>query len=111
MPEKTIDRRRAPRAAISFPVECDLLLKRAYFYTVSKDLSCSGAKILTEQFLPKGSVIKINVNMIDQMVELKARVAWCNKERAGERYLIGVEFIEVNRNKNVVLSRLLNTIQ
>jgi c-di-GMP-binding flagellar brake protein YcgR len=105
------DRRKAQRTDISFPVECDVLPKNSYFYTVSKDLSKSGAKILTDRFIPKGNVIKIHLNIIDQVVEIKAKVAWCNKERVSPRYLTGVEFVEINRTDKGALSRLLNTIQ
>ena len=104
------NRRKYGRADISFPVECDILPKKSYFYTVSKDLSSSGAKIITDRFLAKGNTLKIHINLIDQMVEIKARVAWCNKERASERYLTGVEFTEINGINKLALSKLLGAI-
>jgi len=108
----SIDERRSTlRAAISFPVECDMLPESDYFYTVSKDLSNGGAKIIVDNFIPKGNIIKMHINIIDRVVEIKARVAWCNKERIADRYTAGVEFLEVNKSQSGALSKLLSAIQ
>lgn len=88
------ERRKYPRTEISFPLECRMLPDPAYFYTVSKNLSLVGIKIISDQFIPKNNVVKLQVNFIDAVVDLKARVAWCSKQRAGERYTAGLEFIE-----------------
>lgn len=111
MAENYAERRNSMRAGISFPVEYDLLPDNRYFYTVSKDLSRGGAKIITERFIPKGNTIKMHLNIIDQVVEVKARVAWCNKDRVSERYLTGVEFVEINKIHEGALSKLLRAIQ
>lgn len=91
-----IENRRFPRIQVSFPIECRSLLSRSYFYTVSKDLSLAGVKIITNEFLAKNNLLKININLINKMVNLKAKVAWCNKERASERYSTGLEFVEIS---------------
>lgn len=105
------ERRKAQRSDISFPVECDLLPANSYFYTVSKDLSQSGAKIIIDRFIPKGNVIKMHINIIDRVVEIKAKVAWCNKERTSDRYTAGIEFLEINKTHSGALSKLLSAIQ
>ena len=104
------ERRETQRVDVSFPVECNLLTQRNYFYTVSKDLSLGGAKILSNDFLARGNNIKMNINLIDSVVMLKAKVSWCNKDRASDRYLCGVEFTEVNANNKNELCQFLNTI-
>lgn len=91
-----VENRRFPRIQVSFPIECRSLLSRSYFYTVSKDLSLVGVKIITNEFLAKNDLLKININLINKMVNLKAKVAWCNKERASERYSTGLEFVEIS---------------
>ena len=57
---KNSERRGAERVGVSFPVECNLLTKRGYFYTVSKDLSQTGARIISNDFLAKGNPLKIS---------------------------------------------------
>jgi len=101
------ERRQYRRVNVSFPVECKVLHQRGYFYTVSKDLSIGGARILSDKFLPKGNLIKVNINLINRVVGLKAKVAWCNKERIAERYSAGLEFLEMDeRNKETLVSFL-----
>ena len=104
------EKRKYPRVGISFPIEYDLLPRRNYFYTVTKDLSEGGAKILTDKFIPKGNDVKVNINLINKMVNLKAKVIWCNKERIGERYSVGLRFTEVNKNSKSSLVDLINYI-
>ena len=105
------ERRTNPRVGISFPVECnELPNKRSYFYTVSRDLSTDGAKILSEKFIPTGNVMKVNINLINKIVDVKAKVIWCNKERASERYSAGLQFVEVNSENQAALSYLINKI-
>ncbi|MDD4294066.1 MAG: PilZ domain-containing protein [Candidatus Omnitrophica bacterium] len=89
------ERRIEPRIGISFPVECDLAGKKSFFYTVSKDLSENGVKILTDDFLVKGENFKVNINLIDKIIRVKAEVMWCNKERLAERFSAGLRFVDV----------------
>ncbi|MFH1771220.1 MAG: PilZ domain-containing protein [Candidatus Omnitrophota bacterium] len=104
------ERRNKSRIAISFPVECNFLPKRNLFYTVSRDLSEEGAKILTENFVVTGEFVKVTINLIDQIVNLKAKVVWCNKERTGERYSAGINFVDLNgENKNKLWGFLSNS--
>ncbi len=104
------ERRKYPRVDISFPVECDELQQKNYFYTVSKDLSTGGVRIVSNKFLPKNEQIKVSINLIDKMVDLTARVAWCNEVRASDNYLCGLEFIETNKSRRNEICSFLNKI-
>lgn len=104
------EKRREDRVNISFPVECNIMPKRNYFYTVSKDLSLGGAKIFSDDFIPQGNLIKLNINLIDEVVGLKAKIAWCSKESMLKRYSAGVEFIEIDKGNKKILSDFLNKI-
>lgn len=104
------ERRQEQRVNISFPVECNILPKRNYFYTVSKDLSLGGAKIFSDDFIPQGNFLKLNFNFIDEIVGLKAKIAWCTKESMLKRYSAGVKFIEIDKGNKKILSDFLNKI-
>jgi c-di-GMP-binding flagellar brake protein YcgR len=105
-----IERRKEPRVKVSFPVECSFLPERNYFYTVSKDLSMGGVKILVNDFIAKGNLLKLNINLINKVIDLKAKVVWCNKERMSDRYSAGLQFVEINEKKRKSLATFLNTI-
>lgn len=104
------ERRINPRAGISFPVECKTLPSREYFYTVCKDLSMVGIRILSNSFIPKNSLLKLQVNLIDTVVDLKAKLVWCNKERKADRYSAGLEFIELNDKGKQSLAHFLGKV-
>ena len=104
------EKRKNPRIDVSFPLECKSLPSRNYFYTVSKDLSLSGTRILINEFIPKENLLKIHINLIDKVLDLKARVVWCNKEKTAERYSIGVEFVEISDVDKQELSGFLGKI-
>jgi c-di-GMP-binding flagellar brake protein YcgR len=105
-----MEKRRYPRVNVSFPVECNFLAKKNYFYTVSKDLSVGGVRILTNDFLPRGDFLKLHINLINKIIGLKAKVVWCNKERISERYSAGLQFVEINPANKNALGTFLNTV-
>jgi c-di-GMP-binding flagellar brake protein YcgR len=100
------ERRQNARAYVSFPVECNVLPGKGYFYTVSKDLSLGGARILSNEFLTKDNQLLLNINFIDNVMDVKAKVIWCNKERTSDRYYAGVKFIEVPEESKKYLNSI-----
>lgn len=104
------ERRRYSRFGVSFPVECTTLPSRKYFYTVTKDLSLGGAKIISDSFLPKEKPFKVNVNLIDKVIDLEAKVAWCKEERRQQRYSVGLEFKNINQEDKKELFHFIQTI-
>jgi len=104
------ERRKDVRVNISFPVECKDLPSRRYFYTVSKDLSPEGIRIIHHDFLAEGKLLRLNLNLISKVIGLKAKVVWCNKERFSERYYAGLKFVEIEEEEKKEISQLLNKI-
>ncbi|MDD5584989.1 MAG: PilZ domain-containing protein, partial [Candidatus Omnitrophica bacterium] len=70
----TDERRKYSRAGISFPVECSVLSSNTYFYTVCKDVSAGGIKILSDKFFSKDNLLKVSINLIDTVMQMKAKV-------------------------------------
>jgi c-di-GMP-binding flagellar brake protein YcgR len=104
------EKRKYPRVAISFPVECDIYAERNYFYTVTKDLSLAGIKIIAYNFLPKDYLMKIKLNLIDKILDLRVKVAWCNQMRISDRYAAGLEFMEITPQQECDISQFLSKI-
>jgi len=104
------EKRVFPRIGVSFPVECRDLQSQDFFYTVSKDLSLGGVKILSDNFLPKSNNVKVSINLIDQILSLKAKVAWCSAERRSERYAAGLTFTDISESAKRGLFRFLNKV-
>lgn len=104
------ERRKYPRVGVSFPLECTSLPSREYFCTVSKDLALGGVRIITNNFIAKGDSFKLNINLIDKIVDCKAQVVWCNKERIAERYAAGLEITEISPLHRKKLSSFINNV-
>lgn len=104
------EKRKHQRVNISFPVECKELTQKGYFCTVSRDLSLGGARIIADDFFSKDDALKVNINLIDKIVTLKAKVIWCKKERTANRYSIGLEFLEMNDSGKRSLSHFLGKV-
>ena len=107
----TPNRRKYPRIPISFPVECDILSPANYFYTVSRDLSAAGIKILSNRFFSKDNLLKVSINFVDRVMQLKARVAWCAQSRSPDTYVAGLEFVEIPAHEQKILAHFLEKIQ
>ncbi len=108
---KMNDKRIDPRIDTAFIVKCmDLKEKKKSFYTVIKDLSTGGIKILCEDCLPLGKNFKININMIQENAEACAEVVWYYKVPTSERYCVGLKFFDVNDTNKRKLGNLINTI-
>ncbi len=105
------EKRRFVRIHVSFPVECKTLPSQVYFYTVSKDLGLGGLKIISKDFLSKDSFVTVNVNLIDRILNAKGKIVWCNNRRASERYISGIEFIEMNQINRIELFELINLVE
>ncbi len=100
------EKRQHSRINVSFPVECKSLPSRKYNYTVSKDLSVGGIRIICNNLIAKNELLKVSINLIKSVVDLTAKVSWCSKERFSERYLAGLEFIDVNLASQKTLTAL-----
>ncbi|OQX87685.1 MAG: hypothetical protein B6D55_02615 [Candidatus Omnitrophica bacterium 4484_70.2] len=92
------ERRKNYRFKVFFPVQCIILQgRKKYFYTICKDLCLTGIKILSDNFLPQGKDMKINIDLIDVNAPIKAHILWCNKELFTTRYYAGLRFYRLSK--------------
>ena len=90
------EKRETSRIGIAFPVEYTLLSeKKSFFCTASKDLSCSGIKILCEQPLAPGNKVKMDINLITEVITATAQIVWHNKMFNSARYYAGLKFLDM----------------
>ena len=67
-------------------------------------------KLLLNDFIAKNDSMKLHINLIDKVLDTKAKVVWCNKERRSDRYSVGVEFVEMGLTAKEELSNFINKI-
>ena len=104
------EKRRFPRVGISFPTECDFVDKNGYFYTVTRDLSAGGIRITSDKFIPKGSILKLNINLINKVIPAEGEVVWTREEKYSEKYILGLKFLQMEEKSRKVLNDFLDYI-
>ena len=104
------EKRKYPRVRISFPVRCEGLPTRKSFYTVFKDISSGGLKVISEEFMAVNKSIKFEINLINTLIRGKGKVAWCNPQSFADRYWAGIEFTEIGPSAQKALSEFLSNI-
>ncbi len=105
-----MEKRKYKRVKISFPVRCEGLESKRLFYTVFKDISKGGIKLILEEFLAVDKLIRFEINLINTLIRGKGRVVWCNHQPYSERYWAGIEFTELDSSAEKTLSNFLSNI-
>jgi len=107
------EKRETQRIDTAFFVKCMPLpegKEKKCFYTVIKDLCFGGIQILTEDPLPLGKNLKIDINLIHENAQAFAEVVWQYKVPAAERYCVGLKFLDICENSKQKLGEVINTI-
>lgn len=104
------ENRQHSRVRISFPVRCEGIASRKPFYTVFKDISTGGIKLVSETFIGINKRVQFEINLVNELVKGRGRIAWCNSQPYSERYLVGVEFTEMDPAVRERLSAFLSNI-
>ena len=104
------EKRKHQRVKISFPVRCEGLDSRKSFYTVFKDISTGGLKVISEEFIAVNKFVKFEINLINTLVRAKGKIVWCNPQAFADRYWAGIEFTEIGPGAQKVLSEFLSNI-
>ncbi len=97
--EPLVERRQFPRLSFHSPVQFRNVLKpqEPFSGSLSKDLSAGGLSITTDQFLPRDTrlVLLVSLPILLKPVRTIGRILWI-KQRFGETYDCGVQFLEMN---------------
>ncbi|PIQ89562.1 MAG: hypothetical protein COV72_02760 [Candidatus Omnitrophica bacterium CG11_big_fil_rev_8_21_14_0_20_42_13] len=103
------NKRRFPRFNYSIPVKYQLRNELIPFYTVTRDISVGGLKILTNKFIPPNTDISIEVKLTsERIINAKTKVAWSNRIEHSEQYLSGLKFFEINPDDRQNVSELVS---
>ncbi|MDP1853745.1 MAG: PilZ domain-containing protein [Candidatus Omnitrophota bacterium] len=91
------EQRRFPRFGYSIPLKYRQDNQNTPTYTVTRDISVGGLKLLTNNFIPRGTEIQIEVELPHlDLVNTSATVVWSSRINHSEEYLSGIRFTELN---------------
>ena len=73
---------------------------RKVTYNLTRDISATGAKLRSNNFLPKEALLKIELRLKDppRMVKVFGRVQWVKSLYGGETFELGVKFVDTARD-------------
>ncbi len=108
--ESLIERRRLPRLQMRVPIQFRNVLKphEVFSGSLSRDVSASGVRVSTSNFLPKEARLVLLVFMPELLkpIRLIARVAWMQKQRFTENYDCGFQFVEITPEDRRTIAEL-----
>lgn len=109
MKEDTSEKRKYTRVQGSVELSYRILTNIRAKGSITKDVSRGGMRLYVNDFLPKGSLLQLVLNLKEMhfSFDALARVKWIKKKTNSNNYEIGVEFIEVPDEGLKQLSRYL----
>jgi hypothetical protein len=98
--------------AVSIVSSTDPSLKGKIIYHSTQDISGSGARILTHLFLPKDTLIKMQLWLTDppRLVSALGRVKWARSLYGDESYEVGLEFVDTSEDAIHTLVEHINQV-
>lgn len=109
MKENSAEQRRFPRFHYSIPIKYKQPDKPGPTYTVTRDISVGGMRLLTNSFIPRHTKLGLEVEVPPKnVVNAEATVVWSNRINHSDQYLSGVKFSDLNENDKRNISDLVS---
>jgi c-di-GMP-binding flagellar brake protein YcgR len=95
-----LDKRRHKRITEHTSIAYRLPFRNLPEKFLTRDISQSGVMFLAHEFIPESTVVDIVVNLtkIPFSFQVYSRVKWARKDPSGDRYEVGVEFMNLSKN-------------
>jgi c-di-GMP-binding flagellar brake protein YcgR len=106
------EKRRHERISEYTSVAYILPFKQLPEYYLTRDISESGIRFLAHEFIPESTVLKLVVILsnIPFSFQVYSRVKWSRKDPSGERYEVGVEFMNLSKTAKEKLSAYIKQV-
>lgn len=98
------EKRVFPRIAVKTPLSCQIRGAKETDRTISTDISETGIGFNSDTFVAPNTRINLEFNLMSQYITTKSRIVRSNYLPRSNKYRLGVEFIEIERNQQKYLS-------
>ena len=105
------DKRQAPRLEMHLPVTYKFISNPDYAKTVTRDISKTGLKVITEGFMAPFTNVALQINLFSKMLSPTAKVVWSERIPYTDRYYSGLEFNEFSKSEERYLEDYLSLHQ
>jgi len=105
------EQRQSLRVSLYSPLRFQIKSSRKFGSTVSRDISLGGIRFLTDNFVPVGTSMILEVNLGDtpNIVNAIADVVWTQKLPHTDRYQMGLRFSEIGEPYHQEISDYINS--
>ncbi|MDP3142968.1 MAG: PilZ domain-containing protein [Candidatus Omnitrophota bacterium] len=92
------EQRQFPRVSFDSPLRFQIKSTHKFGSTVCRDISEGGIRFLTEDFVPIGTsiVLEVNLGVLPKVINAVADVVWSQKMAHSDRYQVGLKFCEMD---------------
>jgi hypothetical protein len=115
MCKKRIEKRLNQQNEVTITVVSDVSQSPAkrVSYNLTKDISASGVKLVSNCFLPKGALLKINLTLNNppQMIRVLGKVQWSKSILADELFEVGIVFVDTPAENIRVLNEHIEAVE
>lgn len=103
------EQRRFPRFHYSIPIKYHQQDQAVPAYTVTRDLSVGGIKLLANHFIPRGTGMQIEVDIPRlETINASAKVVWSSRISHTDEYLCGLNFSNLGETDKKNISELVS---
>ena len=99
-----IEKRKSPRINLKVPLHYQVRGMPEINSVVSGDISVSGVGFVNDKFIVPNNYLKLQINLLPEVVSLSGRVVRADSLRSSDRFRIGVEFVEMEYSQKQALS-------
>ncbi|MBU1125580.1 MAG: PilZ domain-containing protein [Candidatus Omnitrophica bacterium] len=93
---KNKEKRRYPRIRLHIPVHYHFRDSPETSNALSDNISSGGLGVINNSFIPPGTIIIVEISVGSHVIESLGKVSWASPIPHGERYLLGIEFLQMN---------------
>lgn len=94
--EKQKENRCFPRLEFHSKIRYQYRGKPDFDSGISRDISCGGLRLTSEQFIPTSTLIMLEINVLNRILRPVGKVAWSMPLAHSNRNQTGIEFVEFN---------------
>lgn len=90
------EKRKMPRIKLPLPVRYRIRGSPAFENALVGDISAGGLSFTGNGFLAPATTLNLEINVYSRLIEPVGKIAWAKPLPHSNRYLMGVEFVELN---------------
>lgn len=93
---RLVDKRQAQRFRMHLPVTYKVIAGSDFAKTVTRDISNTGLKFISEGFIAPLTEVALQINLFSKMLTPTAKVVWSERIPYSDRYYSGLQFNKFN---------------